>query len=58
MTRKLYGWEKDGKFYLSAFDKPRLDKLRPAGEYETRDALDAEVARRGADLIWEGGNAE
>lgn len=54
MTRRLYAWESDGKFYLSAFSAPRThDGKRPAGEYDTKDALEAEVNRRGADVVWE-----
>ena len=57
MTRKLYGWEKDGRFYLSAFARPRAhDDKRPAAEYESRAALDADVTQRRVDLVWEDGN--
>ena len=56
MSRTLWGWEHDGKFYLSAFGKPRLDKHRPAVSFATRETLDAEVTRRGAELIWEDDN--
>ena len=59
MTRKLWGWQKADKFYLSAFMKPRAhDAARPAVSFESRESLDAEVNRRSAELVWEGINAE
>ena len=57
MTRSLYGWETDGKFYLSAFLAPRNhDGRRPALSFDTKEALDAEVTRRQAELVWETGD--
>lgn len=53
MIRRLYGWEKEGKFYLSAFNAPRPDGKRPAIQYDTKDDLQAEVTNRSADLVWE-----
>lgn len=58
MSRTLYGWEKDGKFYLSAFARPREhDGKRPAEQFGTRSALDAEVNIRRAELVWEDARA-
>lgn len=52
--KKLYAWEKDGAFFLSAFSEPRpQDGKRPAVEFNTKAAVDAEVQRRGANVIWE-----
>ena len=57
MRRKLYGWERNGKFYLSAFIKPRdHDGKRPALSFDDRETLDAEVTKRQAELVWEDGN--
>ena len=54
MNGTLYGWEHDGKFYLSAFAKPRAhDGKRPAVEFGTRALLDAEVSSRRSNLVWE-----
>ena len=57
MSRKLYGWEKDGKIYLSAFAHDKtLNGRRPATEFSTKEGMEAEIARRGAELVWENGN--
>jgi hypothetical protein len=59
MSRTLYGWEDDGKFYLSAFVKPRAhDGKRPAIEFGTRALLDGEISNRRADLVWEESNGK
>lgn len=56
MTRKIYGWEEDGAFFLSPF--PR-SKGGPKNQYADRAALDAEIARRNPpltnniELVWE-----
>ena len=56
MTRKLYGWEKEGKFYLSALSAPRAhDGKRPAIEFLSHETLDAEITKRQAELVWEDG---
>ena len=45
--RTLCAWERDGKFYLSAMIGERtLNGRTPAKEYDTREALEAEIARR------------
>lgn len=61
MPRTLYAWQDKDKFYLSAFppvdqsilDDPTLSaqltdaaKYRPAMEFDNKDKLDQEVARR------------
>lgn len=56
MTRTLYAWRDGVKFHLSAFKEARLDKLRPAKEYDTETELLDEVQRRGAEVIWEDGD--
>lgn len=53
MTRTLYAWRDGVKFHLSAFKEARLDKMRPAKEYDTETELLDEVQRRGAEVIWE-----
>jgi hypothetical protein len=54
VTRSLYAWEADDIFYLSAFRAPRPhDGKRPAVEFSTKAAVDAEVQRRSANVIWE-----
>jgi len=54
MTRKLYAWEKDGKFYLSAFVRPRdHDGHRPAAEFADKGTLETEAMRRGVELDWQ-----
>lgn len=52
MTRKLYAWEKDGKFYLSAFVRP-VDGRRPSVEFADKGALETEAMRRGIELDWQ-----
>lgn len=48
MTRKLYGWERDGKFYLSVFGgaKVHANGTTPTAEFDSKEALEAEVNRR------------
>ena len=54
MSRTFYGWEKDGKFYLSAFARARTyDGKRPAMEFDERALLDSEVSTRRGELVWE-----
>jgi hypothetical protein len=50
----LYGWEKDGKFYLSAFREPRMhDGKRPAIEVADKATLETAARQRGAELVWQ-----
>ena len=54
MTRTLYAWSKDGKFYLSAFREPRAhDKKRPAVEFNSEAALLEEARSRGVNVVWD-----
>lgn len=52
MMRKLYAWEKDGTFYLSAFIRP-VSGRRPAVEFDTKAGLEMEANRRSTELIWQ-----
>lgn len=58
MPRTLYAWRDGVKFHLSALKEARLDKVRPAKEYDTETELLDEVRRRGAEVIWEDENAK
>lgn len=51
--RTFYGWEKDGKFYLSAL--PASVENRPHNEYASKADAEAEAKVRRAQIEWENG---
>jgi len=49
MTKKLYGWEENGKFVLSLFK--RIGG-KPMNVYDTQAKAIEEAARRGLQIEW------
>lgn len=49
MSKKIYGWEKDGKFILSLFKK---EDGRPANKYESKSEAIQEAEARGLSIEW------
>ena len=47
--RKVYGWQVDGKWFLSIF--PNVAG-RPSNKYETQNEVIQEAERRGMSLEW------
>lgn len=51
---KVYGWEQDGKFYVSRFPKPKDgEKLRPANSFDSQTAAVREAEQRGVSIEWQ-----
>jgi hypothetical protein len=52
--RKLRGWEKDGKWFLSLFPIAKEgDKPRPVQRYDMQQAAIQEASKRGLDIEWQ-----
>lgn len=51
--RTYYAWENDGKFFVS-FGKP--GSIYPVAKFDNREALEAEISRRNANVNWVDGN--
>lgn len=51
--RIAYAWTAGGKWYASPVSAGDPKGHRPRNEYETRDALEAEVRQRRMDIVWE-----
>ncbi len=50
---KVYGWEQDGKFYVSRFPKPKDDKKRPANIFDDQTAAIQDAEQRGVSIEWQ-----
>lgn len=51
--RIAYAWTAGGKWYASPVPAGDPGGYRPRNEYDTRAALEAEVAQRRMELRWE-----
>lgn len=51
-SRKIYGWEDSGVFFLSPFEAAR-GTYRPINRYDTREEAQAEADRRNCVVVWE-----
>lgn len=51
--RKTYCWKAGGKWYASPVTAGDPSGYRPRNEYDTREALEAEVRQRRMGLVWE-----
>lgn len=51
--RIAYAWKAGDKWYVSPVTAGDPRGYRPSNEYDTREALEAEVAQRRMQLTWE-----
>lgn len=51
--RVAYAWKAGGKWYASVVAAGDANGHRPSNEYDTREALEAEVRQRRMRLTWE-----
>lgn len=51
---KVYGWEIDGKFYISRFPKPKAgDRPRPVNLYDSQPEAIRDSEDRGVSVEWQ-----
>lgn len=48
--KTYYGWEENGKFYLSVFPADRPN--RPRNEYTSKEDAEKEAKQRGGTIKW------